>query len=61
MFFSFRLSEYVEDAVQSSELVSLLLPFLSSAVHRSQDVELSILQVVRNLLLRAAQPEQFIT
>ncbi len=50
----------MEDAAQSAELVSLLLPFLLPGVRRSQDVELSVVRAVRGLLQRAADPPQFI-
>ncbi|XP_063423263.1 small subunit processome component 20 homolog isoform X1 [Mytilus trossulus] len=45
-----RLSEFVTDQSQCSTLVTLLLPFLSEGLFRSQKIENDILKSVRNLL-----------
>ena len=60
LFDIYRLSQYVNDTVQSSELVSLLLPFLLPKVNRSPPIELSITHAIRNLLEKADTTSQFI-
>ena len=53
------LSQYVTDAEQSARLVSLLVPFLTHNINRSQDLEVSILKSVQNLLKQVPQPADF--
>ena len=55
-----RLSEFVEDGVQGSEVIHLLLPFLGRKLRRSVTIETDILVTVGNLMKNATDPKQFL-
>jgi U3 small nucleolar RNA-associated protein 20 len=53
------LSQYVTDTEQSAQLVSLLLPFLEHNMNKSQDLEVSLLKSVQNLLKQVPNSAEF--
>ncbi|XP_071832829.1 small subunit processome component 20 homolog isoform X3 [Apostichopus japonicus] len=55
-----KLSLFVEDPVQSSNLISLLLPYLEKTKDKHENIEVDILNTVKNLVIYVDDASQFI-